>query len=270
MPALIAVGTKDDVAGSPHELAAMMPNAHALDIPDRDHMLAVGDKVFKTGVLEFLDERDYDAAHHTCIGDLHRRRRQQARRRCFWRGGRRRSCCCMAAARPATPGARPPSRSRATGRIAYAVDQRGHGDSDWVESGAYTFTDFAADAARRRRRARPQRSGTAAGRDRRLARRHRRAARGRRGRERSGRNVFSALVLVDITPRVDLAGVDKVTGFMRAHAREGFASIAEAADAVAHYLPHRPRPRSHEGLKKNLRHVAGRPLALALGPALHG
>ena len=40
---------------------------------------------------------------------------------------------------------------------------------------------------------------------------------------------------------------------MRAHAREGFASIAEAADAVAHYLPHRPRPRSHEGLKKNLR-----------------
>ena len=71
--------------------------------------------------------------------------------------------------------------------------------------------------------------------------------------------MFSALVLVDITPRVDLDGVAKIQGFMRAHAREGFASIAEAADAVAAYLPHRPRPRSHEGLKKNLRlHPDGR------------
>jgi pimeloyl-ACP methyl ester carboxylesterase len=40
---------------------------------------------------------------------------------------------------------------------------------------------------------------------------------------------------------------------MRAHARDGFASVDEAADAVAAYLPHRPRPRSTEGLKKNLR-----------------
>src|SRR5206468_11735345 len=70
---------------------------------------------------------------------------------------------------------------------------------------------------------------------------------------------FSALVLVDITPRVDLDGVAKVQGFMRAHSQEGFASVAEAADAVAAYLPHRPRPRSHEGLKKNLRlHPDGR------------
>ena len=71
--------------------------------------------------------------------------------------------------------------------------------------------------------------------------------------------IFAALVLVDITPRVDLAGVAKVQGFMRAHARDGFATIAEAADAVAAYLPHRPRPRSTEGLKKNLRlHPDGR------------
>src|SRR5690242_21432500 len=33
-----------------------------------------------------------------------------------------------------------------TGRTAYAVDQRGHGDSDWIENGAYAFEDFAADA----------------------------------------------------------------------------------------------------------------------------
>jgi pimeloyl-ACP methyl ester carboxylesterase len=57
VPVLIAVGTKDTVAGSPHELAALMPGAKVLDIPDRDHMLAVGDKVFKAGVLAFLQER---------------------------------------------------------------------------------------------------------------------------------------------------------------------------------------------------------------------
>ncbi len=57
MPALIAIGTKDDVAGSAQDLAALMPNARALDIPGRDHMLAVGDKVFKTAVLDFLNVR---------------------------------------------------------------------------------------------------------------------------------------------------------------------------------------------------------------------
>ena len=53
-PTLIAVGTKDDIAGSPRELAELMPNATAIDIPGRDHMLAVGDRVFKQAVLEFL------------------------------------------------------------------------------------------------------------------------------------------------------------------------------------------------------------------------
>ncbi|HWU60490.1 MAG TPA: alpha/beta hydrolase [Ensifer sp.] len=54
MPALIAVGTKDDIAGSAEELAMLMPHAEALDIPNRDHMLAVGDRVFKKAALEFL------------------------------------------------------------------------------------------------------------------------------------------------------------------------------------------------------------------------
>jgi pimeloyl-ACP methyl ester carboxylesterase len=57
-PTLIAVGTKDAVAGDPHRLAAMMPRAEALDIPGRDHHLAVGDKVFKAGVLAFLERRE--------------------------------------------------------------------------------------------------------------------------------------------------------------------------------------------------------------------
>lgn len=56
-PTLIAVGTADPIAGSPHDLAALIPGARALDIPGRDHMLAVGDKVYKTGVLSFLDAR---------------------------------------------------------------------------------------------------------------------------------------------------------------------------------------------------------------------
>jgi pimeloyl-ACP methyl ester carboxylesterase len=56
-PTLIAVGTKDSVAGSAQELAAIIPGAQALDIPARDHMLAVGDKVFKAAVLQFLERR---------------------------------------------------------------------------------------------------------------------------------------------------------------------------------------------------------------------
>jgi pimeloyl-ACP methyl ester carboxylesterase len=57
VPVLVAVGTKDVIAGSPDELAAIIPGAQALPIPDREHMLAVGDKVFKAGVLKFLEER---------------------------------------------------------------------------------------------------------------------------------------------------------------------------------------------------------------------
>lgn len=56
-PVLVAVGTKDDVAGSADELAALIPGARALNIPDRDHMLAVGDKAYKSGVLDFLSQR---------------------------------------------------------------------------------------------------------------------------------------------------------------------------------------------------------------------
>ena len=57
LPVLVAVGTTDTVAGSGPELAALLPNGRALDIPGRDHNLAVGDKIHKQGVLEFLAER---------------------------------------------------------------------------------------------------------------------------------------------------------------------------------------------------------------------
>ena len=55
-PALIAVGTKDDIAGSAEKLAELMQDGRVLDIPNRDHMVAVGDKVYKQGVLDFLSE----------------------------------------------------------------------------------------------------------------------------------------------------------------------------------------------------------------------
>jgi pimeloyl-ACP methyl ester carboxylesterase len=57
VPLLVAVGEKDQIAGSPEALAALIPGAKALVIPDRDHMLAVGDRVFKSAVVEFLARR---------------------------------------------------------------------------------------------------------------------------------------------------------------------------------------------------------------------
>lgn len=56
-PVLVAVGSRDQVAGSAQKLAALIPGARSLDIPDRDHMLAVGDKVYKAGVIDFLNQR---------------------------------------------------------------------------------------------------------------------------------------------------------------------------------------------------------------------
>lgn len=57
VPVLVAVGTSDRVAGSAQELAGLIPGARALDIPGRDHMLAVGDRVFKVAVIDFLNQR---------------------------------------------------------------------------------------------------------------------------------------------------------------------------------------------------------------------
>ena len=57
VPVLIAVGTKDEIAGSAQALGRIIPGAEVLDIPDRDHMRAVGDKVYKAGVVDFLSRR---------------------------------------------------------------------------------------------------------------------------------------------------------------------------------------------------------------------
>ncbi|MET0277762.1 MAG: alpha/beta hydrolase [Pseudorhodoplanes sp.] len=138
------------------------------------------------------------------------------------------------------------------GWTAYAIDQRGHGDSEWVKDGAYSFKEFAADVKavakelERRSGKKPVAIGASLGGIASML------AEGETLRD-SGEHLLSSLVLVDITPRVDYEGVAKVQGFMRAHARDGFATVEDAADAVAEYLPHRPRPKNTEGLKKNLR-----------------
>lgn len=57
VPVLIAVGTKDEIAGSAEALGKIIPGSQVLNIPNRDHMRAVGDKVYKAGVLDFLSRR---------------------------------------------------------------------------------------------------------------------------------------------------------------------------------------------------------------------
>jgi pimeloyl-ACP methyl ester carboxylesterase len=63
---------------------------------------------------------------------------------------------------------------------------------------------------------------------------------------------FSALVLVDITPRWETSGVERILGFMRAHPG-GFADYADAAEAIAAYLPHRNGRKRAEQLRPLLR-----------------
>jgi pimeloyl-ACP methyl ester carboxylesterase len=142
----------------------------------------------------------------------------------------------------------------AQGWHAVTVDQRGHGDSDWAADKAYSFQDFAADAAavaaqiEREQGAKPVAIGASLGGIASLL------ALGA-----PGEPAFAGLILVDIVPKMNPGGVAHVQGFMRARAADGFSSIEDAAEAVALYLPHRPRPSSLDGLKKNLRlHPDGR------------
>ena len=136
----------------------------------------------------------------------------------------------------------------ASGWTAVTVDQRGHGDSDWIDDGDYSFRSFAddltavADQIVERYGARPVGIGASLGGIASLL------AEGE-----SDREVLSGVVLVDITPRVNRSGVDKILGFMAERSEEGFASLEEAADAISAYLPHRKRPSDLSGLSKNLR-----------------
>ena len=138
---------------------------------------------------------------------------------------------------------------------AITLDLRGHGDSDWLENGHYRFIDYAADAnalfhqVHARFGTRPVAIGASLGGISSLL------AEGE-GELKDGIALLTGLVLVDITPRMDPSGVNKIMGFMAAKLHEGFVSVEEAADAVAAYMPHRERPKSLDGLRKNLRQGA--------------
>ena len=131
----------------------------------------------------------------------------------------------------------------ARGWYAVSADLRGHGDSDWAPDGDYTLEAFAGDVAAvaGAMSAPPAIVGASMG--------------GLAALLAQGEldpPPGSALVLVDIATRMDPAAVARIVGFMTGHA-DGFASLEEAADTVAAYQPHRDRPASTAGLKKNLR-----------------
>ena len=129
----------------------------------------------------------------------------------------------------------------AAGYFAVNYDLRGHGDSDWSPDGDYGIETRANDLIA----VAGQGSGPVA-----LV-----------GASLGGITALvaaslgfevAALVLVDIVPKMSPVGVAKIRGFMMAHG-DGFASHAEAADAISAYYPDRPRPKDLSGLSKNLR-----------------
>lgn len=134
-------------------------------------------------------------------------------------------------------------RATDQGYVALSYDARGHGDSDWSPDGDYRISRLAEDlrSVRAALASKVALVGASMG--------------GVTGLQAVGNeptDFADALVLVDIVPRPAAAGTNKIRAFMLAH-QDGFATIEEAADAVAAYNPARPRPKDVSGLGKNLR-----------------
>lgn len=131
----------------------------------------------------------------------------------------------------------------AQGWYAVSMDLRGHGDSGWSPSGSYGIDHFVDDL----RLVVGQLGqptvlvGASLG-----------GITALLGVGEAGGSFCSAVVLVDIAPKVEPEGVARIRAFMAANP-DGFASLEEAADAVAAYRRHRERPKDVSGLKKNLR-----------------
>ncbi len=135
------------------------------------------------------------------------------------------------------------------GWYAVAYDQRGHGDSDRAPDRDYSNDRFAEDCVdvcrelERRTGSPPVVVGASLG--------------GLSALLAEGEldpGCSAALVLVDITPRMEPDGVRRIVGFMLDKVEEGYGSLEEAAAAIAEYQPHRPPPSDLRGLAKNLRH----------------
>ena len=130
----------------------------------------------------------------------------------------------------------------ARGYYVVSLDLRGHGESGWPEDADYSLNAFVFDlnAVMKTLPRPPVVVGASLG--------------GVIGLLAVGeqRNAAAGLVLVDIAPDMNRQGAANITGFMSAYPN-GFATVEEAAEAVAAYLPHRPRPKESSGLRKNLR-----------------
>lgn len=137
-------------------------------------------------------------------------------------------------------------------------DTRGHGESDRVVVGDYHMDQFADDLLRLAA-VQPQPPiliGASMG--------------GLLGIVLAGEvrpTPFRALVLVDITPRWETAGVERILAFMQAHP-DGFANYAEAAEQIAAYLPQRRERKSEEQLRPLLREGTDGRLRWHWDPAL--
>ena len=124
-----------------------------------------------------------------------------------------------------------------------SLDLRGHGDSEWALNQDYSFSAYAADAiAVADQLGRPpvivgaSLGGVAAI-----------IAEGT-----TDRVVSSALVIVDITHRSNPEGIQRIKDFMSS-GMEGFATLEDAAEAIAAYTPNRPKRVNPAGLMKVLR-----------------
>ena len=134
----------------------------------------------------------------------------------------------------------------AAGYYAVAFDARGHGDSDWAPDGLYEQDVMVGDlkyviAALGKRR--PVLVGASMG---------------------GGTSLVAigedhvdatALVMVDVAPRIEMEGVKKIQAFM-SQKPQGFSSLEEVAEAIGNYQPHRERPKNLDGLAKNVRLTA--------------
>ncbi|MCW2886661.1 MAG: alpha/beta hydrolase fold protein [Streptosporangiaceae bacterium] len=124
---------------------------------------------------------------------------------------------------------------------AVTLDARGHGDSGWAPDGDYSI-DAMVDDLRRvadRLDESPVLIGASMG--------------GMTALIAEGERHFArAVVLVDVAPRIEPTGVERITSFMGG-ARDGFGSLEEAAEAVRAYNPHRKQRGSLDGLRRNLR-----------------
>lgn len=132
------------------------------------------------------------------------------------------------------------------GLFALSIDMRGHGESDWHKEGDYSHASFSKDLAEVAKRFSqpPAVVGASLGGLSALVASYKNGG---------AKGLFSSVVLVDITPTIEVAGVQRIVEFMKAKAIEGFETLDEAADYTASYMPHRKRTKSNAGLEKNLR-----------------